>query len=157
MEIITLVKAGIRSKKGIAIGFMLLNVFIVISVISIIGVWKNYKNAIQNAFEYEDKGTICAFFRYGVFTEDYQREVEASEMVNFLEVQDGLIGVNIHNGENEDGNGYIVTKMFDTISVYNNEATELSKYDKSNKEYSLELKRVRYIFRMVQKTGLRLM
>lgn len=141
MEIITLVKAGIRSKKGIAIGFMLLNVFIVISVISIIGVWKNYKNAIQNAFEYEDKGTICAFFRYGVFTEDYQREVEASEMVNFLEVQDGLIGVNIHNGENEDGNGYIVTKMFDTVSVYNNEATELSKYDISNKEYSLELRK----------------
>ena len=49
MEIITLTKAGIRNKKGIFIGFLLLTMLIVVSVISMIGVRKNYESALKKA------------------------------------------------------------------------------------------------------------
>ena len=63
MEIITLVKAGIRSRKGIMIGFMLLTLLIVVSIITMIGVRKNYETAKDKAYEIEDKGVIMGFFR----------------------------------------------------------------------------------------------
>ena len=47
MEIFTLVKAGIRSRKGIMTGFMILTMVIVISVITMFGVRKNYESAIN--------------------------------------------------------------------------------------------------------------
>ena len=139
MEIYTLVKAGIRSKKGISIGFMLLTMLIVISMISMIGVQKNFKSSLQNAYETQDNGVISAFFYDGVFTEEYQKEVEDSELVSFLEVRDGITGTNIHHGDNKEGNGYIVTKMIDTVSVFNESATEISKY--KEKDYASELKK----------------
>ena len=50
MEIWTLVKAGIRNRKGIMLGFMLLTMLIVISVITMLGVRKKlrccYKKSI---------------------------------------------------------------------------------------------------------------
>ena len=55
MEIFTLVKAGIRSRKGIMTGFMILTMVIVISVITMFGVRKNYESAINKAFEIENR------------------------------------------------------------------------------------------------------
>ena len=56
METLSLVKASIRNRKGTMISFMLLTMFIVVSVITMIGVRKNYETAIQEAFKIEDKG-----------------------------------------------------------------------------------------------------
>ncbi len=139
MEILTLVKSGIRNKKGISIGFMLLTMLIVVSVIAIIGVNKNYKSALKKAFETEDRGTICGFFKYDVFTDDYQKEIEASDLVDFLDVSDALVGVNVHHGDVREGNGFVVTKMIDTVPIFNDTADELSKLGEA--DYASELGR----------------
>ena len=70
METLSLVKASIRNRKGTMISFMLLTMFIVVSVITMIGVRKNYETAIQEAFKIEDKGVIFAYFdnsKYFIF------------------------------------------------------------------------------------------
>ena len=139
MEIITLAKAGIRNKKGIFIGFLLLTMLIVVSVISMIGVRKNYESALKKAFEIEDKGVIFGFFNYGVFDEDYQKEVEASDMVESLKVADSILGINIHHGEEKEGNGYIFMKMLDNVSVFDESQNELSMV--GNASYAPELKK----------------
>jgi len=47
MEIITLVKAGIKNRKGIMTGFMVLTMLIVVSVITMFGVRKNFDSALE--------------------------------------------------------------------------------------------------------------
>ena len=51
MEIITLVKAGLRNRKGIFIGFIILTALIVVGVVTMIGVSQNYDNAMKKAFD----------------------------------------------------------------------------------------------------------
>lgn len=125
MEIFTLVKAGIRSRKGIMTGFMILTMVIVISVITMFGVRKNYESAINKAFEIENRGNIYAFFIANNFTDELRDEIEQDETVDHLDVIDCIQGVNVTANDKKDGNGYIVQKNMDTIPVFNEDSTEL--------------------------------
>lgn len=134
MEIITLVKAGIRNRKGIMTGFMLLTLVIVVSVISMLGVRKNYESAKDKAFEVEDKGVILGFFQYDSFSDELKDKVIAEDTVDFIEEYDSLTGINPSIGDKNDGNGYIVNKLIDTIPIFNENQDELIM--PGTKEYS---------------------
>ncbi|MBR3042196.1 MAG: ABC transporter permease [Eubacterium sp.] len=125
MEIYTLVKAGIKNRKGIMIGFMILTMLIVISVITMFGVRKNYELAQRKAFEVEDKGVIFAEFNEQNFSEELMDKVEAQDTVDHVEVHDALMGVNCQIGDKKDGNGYFIIKQPETIPIFNDDCTEL--------------------------------
>ncbi|SEP61710.1 ABC-type transport system, involved in lipoprotein release, permease component [Lachnospiraceae bacterium NE2001] len=134
MEIITLVKAGIRNRKGIMIGFMLLTMLIVVSVVSMIGVRKNYESAKEKAFEIEDKGTIASYFQYDTFSDKLKEKVLAEDTVDFIECYDALCGVNVTVGDKTDGNGFVVSKMMDTVPIFNDKVDSL--YMPGSEEHS---------------------
>ena len=119
MEIITLVKAGIRNRKGIFIGFTLLTALIVTSVVTMFGVKKNYKDATKKAFETADKGTIVACYTYGTFTDELKKRLEKNEAVEKIKVIDDITAINISCNNVKDGNGYYVTKLQDNLPVFN--------------------------------------
>lgn len=125
MEIYTLVKAGIKNRKGIMIGFMLLTMLIVISVITMFGVRKNYELAQRKAFEVEDNGVILAVVNEDNYSEEFMDKIEAQDTVDHVEVHDVLVGVNCQIGEEKDGNGYFIIKQQNTIPIFNDDCTEL--------------------------------
>ncbi len=123
MEIITLVKAGIRNRKGIFIGFTLLTALIVTSVVTMIGVKKNYKDATKNAFETVGKGTIMACYNNEVFTDALKEKLENNEAVDHLLVIDSITAINTSCNNVKDGNGYYVVKQQEGVPVFNAEGT----------------------------------
>ena len=125
MEIITLVKAGLKNRKGIMTGFMLLTMLIVVSVITMFGVRKNYESSKDKAYETEDKGVIFGFFQYNSLSDELIEKVEAEDTVDHLEIYDTLVGVNVSIGDTKDGNGFMVVPLFDTIPIMNEDCTEL--------------------------------
>ncbi|MBP3234513.1 MAG: ABC transporter permease [Eubacterium sp.] len=125
MEIITLVKAGIKNRKGIMTGFMVLTMLIVVSVITMFGVRKNFDSALERAYEIENKGTIFAHFTLQNYSEELMDKVKAQDSVDHIEVHDALVGVNSTVGDKKDGNGYFIQKMLDTVPIYNDDCTEL--------------------------------
>ena len=125
MDIWTLVKAGIRNRKGIMLGFMILTMVIVISVITMFGVRKNFDSALKKAFEIEDKGVIFAHFSSKHEIDDVIEKLEAQDTVDHLDVQESLVGVNATINGNKDGNGYFINKMPDTVPVFNDDFTSL--------------------------------
>ncbi|SNU07023.1 ABC-type transport system, involved in lipoprotein release, permease component [Lachnospiraceae bacterium] len=125
MEIYTLVKAGIKNRKGIMTGFMILTMLIVISVITMFGVRRNFESALNRAFEVEDKGVIFAHFTEENYSEELMDKVRAQDTVDHIEVHDDLVGVNVAIGDKKEGNGYFIIKKPDTIPIYNEDCTEL--------------------------------
>ena len=120
MEVFTLVKAGIRSRKGIMLGFMILTMTIVVSVITMAGVRKNYESAMDKAFEIEDKGSILVFFSLNHLTDEMENNLKNDEKVDHIDIRDALVGVNVHAKDKKDGNGYIVMKDMDTVPIFDN-------------------------------------
>ena len=125
MEIWTLVKAGIRNRKGIMLGFMILTTLIVISVLTMFGVRKNYESAQDRAFEIEDRGVIYAHFAKYNLSDELIEKLEADETVDHIEIVDGLVSVNNQIGDEKYGNSYFDFKMFDTLPIYSEDCTRL--------------------------------
>lgn len=125
METLSLVKASIRNRKGTMISFMLLTMFIVVSVITMIGVRKNYETATEEAFKIEDKGVIFAYFDNSKYSEGLKKKVEAEDTVDHVEVYDALVGRKATVGKKEESNGYFVTKMLDTLPIMNSDCSDL--------------------------------
>ena len=122
MGIFTLVKAEIRNRKGIFFGFILLTALIVMSTMTMLGVNKNYDDAIKRAFKVEAKGDLFTFFRYGVYTDELRKRLTESELVDKVEEYPGLVGTNIKCNGKSDGNAFNVLAMLDTLPVYNEAA-----------------------------------
>ena len=139
MEIFTLVKAGIKNRKGIMTGFMILTMLIVISVITMFGVRKNFDLALNRAFEVEDKGVIFAFFTDSNYSEELMDKVRAQDTVDHIEVHDALVGLNAAIGDKKDSNGYFIIKQPGTIPIFNEDCTELIMPDSPDyKNHSLK-------------------
>ena len=123
MEIITLVKAGLRNRKGIFIGFIILTALIVVGVVTMIGVSQNYDNAMKKAFDELDMGNCVGFFTEGSFDEELEKKITDSELVDHIVKYDEISGVHIECNGEKDGNGYYFTKLYDNIPVFNEDST----------------------------------
>lgn len=139
MEIITLVKAGIRNRKGIFLGFLILTILIVVSNMTMFGVNSNYQRAIDRAYEIEDNGAIYTFFRYGNYTDELNAKVEASRFVESIERYDCLIGDHAECNAVSDGNSFMVMKYQEIIPIFNTGFTGFINYTDGNSE-NTELK-----------------
>ena len=139
MEIITLIKADIRNRKGTFFGFMLLSLLITLSVMTMLGVRNNYNDAINKAFEDIDRGVIFGSFYYGDFEGEMKDKVLASDSVESVDVYDRVIARDVQcNGKN-DGNGYNVVKFTDPLLIYNEDDTGfVNTIDKTDDSYRLK-------------------
>ena len=122
MEALTLIIAGIRNRKGIFFGFAFLTAIIVVSIVTVIGVKKNYNTAIKEAYEVYDKGEIYSSFSIKRFDEEgLRKKLEKSDLIERLEIYDFLMGYNAECAGNKDGNAQFIMKPIKNLQYLNDE------------------------------------
>ncbi|MGN0622868.1 MAG: FtsX-like permease family protein [Oscillospiraceae bacterium] len=119
MEILTLLKANIRRKKGTFISIMLLTMIIVTIITAVFSVRDNYENALDNALEYVDSGEINTFIRTDRLTDELLSSVENSSLVEKAECTKTLATNGIDIGDMSDGNSHFMIEMTDKIRLFN--------------------------------------
>ena len=88
MEILTLLKANIRKKKGTCISILLLTAIIVTVMTAIYSARDNYDKALENAFVDSGSGDITTFVRREQLTEELRTSVEEHALVERVKYYD---------------------------------------------------------------------
>lgn len=122
MEILTLLKANIRRKKGTFISIMLLTMIIVTIITAVFSVRDNYDNALDNALEYVDSGEINAYIKTDLLTDELRQSVENSSLTEKVDYIKSLATNGTTIGENYEGNPYFMMEMTDKIKLFNSNA-----------------------------------
>ncbi len=122
MDIITLLKANIRKKKGTFISIMLLTAIIVSAVSSIFSVRINYTEAIDNAFEYADCGEVTAFIHTEKLTDELCSSMENSEYAERVDYTQCICTNGSETGDTTDGNSYFMMELPEKVRLFNEKA-----------------------------------
>lgn len=120
MEILTLLKANIRHKKGAFLCTLILTFVIVATAVTVLGVRNNYFTALDNAHEYSEVGNSNVFIADRLLTDELLKSVEENKSVASVKIYDAIASKHSNKaGRKEDNNEYFVQKMRDGFKLYN--------------------------------------
>ncbi len=119
MEIFTLVKANIRKKKSSFISIVILMTIVVASIVTILGVKKNYQAGMERAYETSDVGEIVALVKKREMTDELKKKVEESSLVERVVYHDAILYEGLTVGETRDPNVGFLLEMHEGIELYN--------------------------------------
>lgn len=119
MEIFTLVKANIRKKKSSFISIVILMTIVVASIVTILGVKKNYQAGMERAYETSDVGEIVALVKKREMTDELKKKVEESSLVERVVYYDAILYEGLTVGETKDPNIGFLLEMHEGIELYN--------------------------------------
>ncbi|MDE7210315.1 MAG: hypothetical protein K2O03_02575, partial [Lachnospiraceae bacterium] len=119
MEILTLLKANLRRKKGTFISIMFLTILITTSAGAILSVMDNSSRALDKAFATTDCGDIAVYMSADMLTQTLRSSLENHSSVGRVRYMDALYAENASIGEREYGNSSFLTQMRDGILLYN--------------------------------------
>lgn len=122
MEILTLVKANIKRRKGAFIAVVLLTAIIVASTLSIFNFTDSMDKTLKRAFnDIGDPAEVCYINSYN-YEPELEQKVRELDIVKDVKVYDALR--NWHNngtsnrvGDNNDGNTYMYMKLHEGIKL----------------------------------------
>lgn len=121
MEILTLLKANIKKKKGIFISIIILTAIIVTCMTAIINAENNYDNAIEKAFECGGYGDSFVVIRSEYLMSGILDSVENSSLVGQVKIFDGILAQESKVGEITDSNAWFLLTLRDGIRLFNEE------------------------------------
>ena len=119
MEILTLLKANIRRKKGTFISIVLLTTIITAVMTSIFSVRDNYGDALANALEKSDCGDVTVFIRTSWLTDELRENVENHKLVQKVSYYNSLPAEKSNVNGVSDGNSHFMLKMIDGLELFN--------------------------------------
>ncbi len=119
MEILTLLKANLRRKKGTFISIMFLTILITTSAGAILSVMDNSSRALDKAFATADCGDIAVYMSADMLTQTLRNSLENHSSVGRVRYMDALYAEDASIGEREYGNSSFLTQMRDGILLYN--------------------------------------
>lgn len=127
MEITTLLRAGIRSKKGSFISVLILAFLIVATAASVMGVRKNYRSALEEAQKTAKVADISVSISDRLLTDEMLDAIRADSDVGSVDVSDSVCSggkVIYLNSRSEqtgetDSNSYFFSKMHEGLRLYN--------------------------------------
>lgn len=119
MEILTLLKANIRRKKGTFISIMVLTAIIVTIITAVFSVRDNYDSALEKAWQHEGGCEINTFIKTDNFTDELRSAVENSGLVEKVEYENILATHGAVIGDINDGNSYFMTEKTDNLKLFN--------------------------------------
>ncbi len=122
MDILTIVKANIRSKKGTFFSVVLLMTIIAATMTSMFSVQDNYKNAFEEAMEYSGCGDATVIIKTENFTEELREKIENSELVGRMWYQKALAGAGMECGEYSTGNDFFLMEPHEGLRLFNEAA-----------------------------------
>ena len=129
MEIITFVKAGLKSKKGSFAGFFILTVIIMTTMVASMAVKKNYYDSVNSAFENTDRGSIISYLPFGTWTDELKEKIESNPQVDHIKTVDVLFSIGHEAGEVKDNSSDIVERIPSNLRVFSDDMKEV--YDSS--------------------------
>ncbi|MBQ3935766.1 MAG: hypothetical protein II722_01805, partial [Ruminococcus sp.] len=128
MEILTLVKANIKRRKGAFIAVILLTAIIAASSLSIFNFIDSMDRELERSFSDRGDPTEVCFVYNKYYTPELEDKVRSLDIVQKLEVYDALDnwyndGISNRVGNSNDGNSYFYMKLHDGIRLINSDAT----------------------------------
>lgn len=123
MEILTLLKANIRRKKGSFVSVILLTLIIAMSVTIILSIKESTLNGVSKAHEICDTPDIRAFYTAHDFSDDIIEKVKYDSRVGRVNVADSILTETVKMGDEKYGNRTFILKA--------NENTKLLEEDLS--------------------------
>lgn len=122
MEILTLLKADIKRKKGTFLSIVFLMLIISAVMTSIFSVQDNYRNAVKDALYGEAACDAEIYIMEHDLNDGIREAIEGSELVGDVDYYDYLIAGSIKTGGTEE-TADVLTKMWKGISIYNEALT----------------------------------
>lgn len=119
MEILTLLKANIKHKKGSFISIILLMIIISMSLMSILSVRDNSMQSVKNAYEQSGAGDIVGFITAAQLTENLLQSVENHELVGRVEKYHAIFINKAEVGEEVTTNGWAAYKLRSGLKFFN--------------------------------------
>ncbi len=125
MEIMTLLKANIRKKKGVFISIAVLMAIITAVATAIFSVRDNYGKGFARAYETAGAGDCVIMMSSDSLTEELRRAVENHELVDHVDYYDSLCGNGISCGQAYDSNTFFMMELREGIMLFNEDADGL--------------------------------
>jgi len=123
MELLTLLKANIKHKKGSFISVAVLTLLIVTVASAISGVLQNYRNARDRADEYSDTGSSNVIIARELLTDKLLDSVKNSSLVERTEVLGSIQSVgSVKAPTSSDSNSYFLMKVRGGLRLFNENA-----------------------------------
>lgn len=119
MEILTLLKANIRKKKGAFISIFVLTAIIITVVTAIADVRSNYEKGLEAAYEAADCGDTNIMIRNERLTDKIRKKLEENELTGRVDYYDTICANGAHCGEYYDGNSYFLGELREGIRLFN--------------------------------------
>lgn len=119
MEILTLVKANIRHKKGAFFGIAILMTILSMSLTAILSVRENCTVSVENAYEASGAGDLIVNIADKRFTDELKTAVETNPLVDHTEIYTAVQSNKASVNDNENTNNWMLLKMHDGIRLYN--------------------------------------
>ena len=127
MEILTLLKANIRHKKGSFFSIILLMILISMSFTAIVSIQDNCKNSIENALNHIDTGNLNVFIKAQDLSDDLLAKTKAHESVEKVVVYPAVISDRAEIGENTDENCWFMQKLRPEYQILDETLTDYEK------------------------------
>ncbi|MCM1300048.1 MAG: hypothetical protein NC228_10840, partial [[Eubacterium] siraeum] len=119
MEILTLLKANIKRKKGSFISVVLLTLIIAMSVAVVLSLKESALKGVDRIHELCDTPDLLCFYNAHSFSEDNFRKAEDSELVKSAAAVDFIIADSVKLGENENRNITMIYKADENMKTIN--------------------------------------
>lgn len=123
MEILTLLKANIRHKKGSFVSIILLMIIISMSMTSIFSVQDNYKASIDDALEQVDAGNITIIMESEKLTDELLNSVKNHEMVEHVKTTKAILSDKAELNGKTELNPCFLRRLSDEYKIFNSDMT----------------------------------
>lgn len=139
MEILTLIKANLRHRRGAYLGIMLLTILITCSSGAILSMMDNSTQALDTALAYADSGDVAVFMSSDALTDTLRADLEKNPLVGRVLYLDAACADDAKCGSKIYNNGVFLTEMRDGILLYNKDADGFEKDIPPLKEWEVYL------------------
>lgn len=119
MEILTLLKANIRHKKGSFVSIIILMLIVSMSFTAVFSIKDNCTNGIEEAQEIVDLADLNLLMYNQVLTDDLLKSVEEHESVEKMVVKEAIYTFDAKFGEKKNTNPWLLVRLTDEYRLLN--------------------------------------
>lgn len=123
MEILTLLKANIRHKKGAFISIIILIIIISMSMTAILSVQDNCIAGTENALDQVDAGNISVFIKSSNLTSELLDSVKNHDMVERVKTCKAIVATSVEANGNSEVNPWYMRELSDEYKLFNRDLT----------------------------------
>lgn len=124
MEILTLLKANIRHKKGSFVSIVILMIIISMSFTAIFSIKDNCVNSIETALDSVNAADLTLLMRSDALSEELLGSVKSHSSVKDVVLKEAVRTFGSEFGDTKDGNAWMMLKLTDEYRLLNEDNTD---------------------------------